>query len=67
MKALIGRDMVIGASTLVAARADLSIPGVGNGASSSATEGDARFFDVVRQCRPDAIILDLREPYVKCF
>lgn len=52
----------MGASTIVVAREDLSIPGAadqGNGAVSSAAELATRFFDVVRQYNPDVIVLDL--------
>ena len=53
----------MGASTIVVAREDLSIPGatdaVGNGAASSAADVEARFFNVVRQFNPDVVVLDL--------
>ena len=51
----------MGASTLVVAREDLSIPGAdnaGNGASTAA-DIEARFFNVVRQYNPDVVVLDL--------
>jgi len=41
----------MGASTIVVAREDLSIPGAadtGNGAANSAADIEARFFNVVR-------------------
>src|SRR5216683_1550069 len=53
----------MGASTIVVAREDLSIPGAadaaGNGAARSAADIEAQFFDVVRQFNPDAVVLDL--------
>src|ERR1044071_1159063 len=52
----------MGASTIVVAREDLSIPGAGdsgNGAPASAAEIEARFFSVVRQHNPDVVVLDL--------
>ena len=52
----------MGASTIVVAREDLSIPGAtdtGNGAASSAADIEARFFNVVRQFNPDVVVLDL--------
>ena len=52
----------MGASTIVVAREDLSIPGAadtGNGAASSAADVEARFFNVVRQYNPDVVVLDL--------
>src|ERR1700687_3936961 len=52
----------MGASTIVVAREDLSIPGAsetGNGAASSALDIEARFFNVVRQYNPDVVVLDL--------
>jgi two-component system OmpR family response regulator len=55
------RKDAMGASTLVVAREDLSIPGAdsaGNGAGSAA-DHEARFFNVVRQHNPDVVVLDL--------
>ncbi|HEV2336040.1 MAG TPA: response regulator transcription factor [Stellaceae bacterium] len=53
----------MGASTIVVAREDLSIPGaadaVGNEAARSAAEIEARFFNVVQQHNPDVVVLDL--------
>src|SRR5579864_1812996 len=52
----------MGASTIVVAREDLSIPGaVGgdDGAPSSPADIEARFFNVVRQFNPDVVVLDL--------
>jgi two-component system, OmpR family, response regulator len=52
----------MGASTIVVAREDLSIPGAidaANGAADSAADIEARFFNVVRQFNPDAVVLDL--------
>jgi two-component system, OmpR family, response regulator len=53
----------MGASTIVVAREDLSIPGAadggGNEAASSAADIEARFFNVVRQYNPDVVVLDL--------
>ncbi len=53
----------MGASTIVVAREDLSIPGAadadGNGAARSAADIEAQFFDVVRQFNPDVVVLDL--------
>lgn len=52
----------MGASTIVVAREDLSIPGAaeaGNGAAPAAAEVEARFFNVVRQHNPDVVVLDL--------
>lgn len=54
----------MGASTIVVAREDLSIPGAaeaGNGAASVAADVEARFFNVVRQHNPDVVVLDLTE------
>lgn len=51
----------MGASTIVVAREDLSIPGAaqaGNGAGTAA-DIEARFFNVVRQHNPDVVVLDL--------
>jgi two-component system, OmpR family, response regulator len=56
----------MGASTIVVAREDLSIPGAAdaeNGAACSAAEVEARFFNVVRQYHPDVIVLDLTGPH----
>ena len=53
----------MGASTIVVAREDLSIPGapeVGNGgATTRAASLENTFFNVVRQHNPDVIVLDL--------
>ena len=52
----------MGASTIVVAREDLSIPGVaeaGDGAASAAVDIEAQFFNVVRQHNPDVVVLDL--------
>src|SRR5690242_15848812 len=52
----------MGASTIVVAREDLSIPGaadVGNSAACGAAEVETRFFNVVRQHNPDVVVLDL--------
>src|SRR6266700_818434 len=52
----------MGASTIVVAREDLSIPGTadtGNGVAKSAADIEARFFNVVRQFNPDVVVLDL--------
>jgi two-component system, OmpR family, response regulator len=52
----------MGASTIVVAREDLSIPGAadnGNGASGAAADIETRFFNVVRQHNPDVVVLDL--------
>lgn len=52
----------MGASTIVVAREDLSIPGapqIGNGAAASAAELEAHFFNIVRQYNPDVVVLDL--------
>ena len=51
----------MGASTIVVAREDLSIPGAadaGNGATD-AVDVETRFFNVVRQHNPDVVVLDL--------
>jgi len=52
----------MGASTIVVARGDLSLPGAadaGNGVAASASELEARFFNVVREHNPDVVVLDL--------
>ena len=52
----------MGASTIVVAREDLSIPGAAdadNGAACSAVDVETRFFNVVRQYNPDVVVLDL--------
>src|SRR5271170_5248686 len=53
----------MGASTIVVAREDLSIPGAAdagsNGVAFSAADIEARFFNVVRQHNPDVVVLDL--------
>jgi DNA-binding response OmpR family regulator len=56
----------MGASTIVVAREDLSIPGAtdaATGAASDAADLATRFFDVVRQYNPDVIVLDLTEAH----
>jgi len=55
----------MGASTIVVAREDLSIPGSAeamSGATFSAADLETRFFNVVRQHNPDVIVLDLTAP-----
>jgi two-component system, OmpR family, response regulator len=53
----------MGASTIVVAREDLSIPGAadeGNGtAACAAADIETQFFNVVRQYNPDVVVLDL--------
>ncbi len=52
----------MGASTIVVAREDLSIPGAadaGNGGAGTALDAETRFFNVVRQYNPDVVVLDL--------
>ena len=52
----------MGASTIVVAREDLSIPGAGdagNGVAASASDLETRFFNVVREHNPDVVVLDL--------
>ncbi len=52
----------MGASTIVVAREDLSIPGAegaANGSAGVAADIEARFFNVVRQHNPDVVVLDL--------
>ena len=52
----------MGASTIVVAREDLSIPGAantGDGVACSAADVETRFFNVVRQYNPDVVVLDL--------
>lgn len=52
----------MGASTIVVAREDLSIPGApdgSNGAPSVPADIEAKFFNVVRQHNPDVVVLDL--------
>lgn len=54
----------MGASTIVVAREDLSIPGAaepGNGSATGTADSEARFFNVVRQHNPDVVVLDLTE------
>jgi DNA-binding response OmpR family regulator len=58
----IDRQGAMGASTIVVAREDLSLPGAadaGNGAATTAAELEARFFNVVREYNPDVVVLDL--------
>lgn len=52
----------MGASTIVVAREDLSIPGAGGGGPDSAATADteAYFFNVLREHQPDVVVLDLR-------
>jgi two-component system OmpR family response regulator len=54
----------MGASTIVVAREDLSIPGaeVGNGVAGSAADLETHFFNIVRQYNPDVVVLDLTGP-----
>lgn len=47
----------MGASTIVVAREDLSIPGAVDAAG--AADHETRFFNVVRQHNPDVVVLDL--------
>ncbi len=52
----------MGASTIVVARENLSIPGAtetGNGGADAAGDIETRFFNVVRQYNPDVVVLDL--------
>ncbi len=52
----------MGASTLVVAREDLSIPGVvdaGNGDPDVAADIETQFFNVIREHNPDVVVLDL--------
>jgi two-component system, OmpR family, response regulator len=52
----------MGASTIVVAREDLSIPGAAasaNGAAGLPADIEAQFFNVVRQHNPDVVVLDL--------
>ncbi len=55
----------MGASTIVVAREDLSIPGadVGNGAAGAAADIETHFFNIVGQYNPDVIVLDLTGPH----
>src|SRR5712691_2084693 len=58
----------MGASTIVIAREDLSIPGAadaGNGVAISAADLETRFFNVVREHNPDVVVLDLTGPHGK--
>jgi two-component system OmpR family response regulator len=58
----------MGASTIVVAREDLSIPGAadaGNGVAVSAVDLETRFFNVVREHNPDVIVLDLTDSQAK--
>jgi len=51
----------MGASTIVVVREDLSIPGAlesGNGGGSDRNDLEAHFFNVVRDSKPDVILLD---------
>jgi len=47
----------MGASTIVVAREDLSIPGAAD--NGNAVDFETRFFNVVRQNNPDVVVLDL--------
>lgn len=51
----------MGASTIVVAREDLSIPGAvdAGAAAGGSPDIEARFFNVVRQHNPDVVVLDL--------
>jgi len=49
----------MGASTIVVAREDLSIPGAMDTGNGAAADIEARFFNVVRQHNPDVVVLDL--------
>ena len=53
----------MGASTIVVARDDLSIPGAADGSATAPrayrADIEARFFNVVRQHNPDVVVLDL--------
>ncbi|HEX3863182.1 MAG TPA: response regulator transcription factor [Stellaceae bacterium] len=52
----------MGASTIVVAREDLSIPGSADadvGDATCAADIEARFFNVIRQYNPDVVVLDL--------
>ena len=51
----------MGASTLVVAREDLSIPGAAAETAVSTADIEAKFFNVVRQHSPDVVVLDLTE------
>jgi len=54
----------MGASTIVVAREDLSIPGAAdpeNEAAKCAAEIETQFFNIVRQHSPDVVVLDLTE------
>jgi len=58
----------MGASTIVIAREDLSIPGAadaGNGVTISAADLETRFFNVVREHNPDVVVLDLTASQAK--
>jgi two-component system, OmpR family, response regulator len=58
----------MGASTIVVAREDLSIPGAsdaGNGVAVSASDLEARFFNVIREHNPDVVVLDLTASQAK--
>jgi two-component system OmpR family response regulator len=54
----------MGASTIIVAREDLSIPGAAdpvNDTGNGAAALEAHFFNMVRQANPDVIVLDLTE------
>lgn len=54
----------MGASTIVVAREDLSIPGaaeVGNGAEKRGPDIETQFFNILRQHGPDVVVLDLTD------
>ena len=53
----------MGASTIVVAQGDLSIPGATNTrgeATDSPADIEARFFNVLREHQPDVVVLDIR-------
>jgi two-component system OmpR family response regulator len=58
------RQEAMGASTIVVAREDLSIPGA-SGACGDPISGpadlEAQFFNVLREHQPDVVVLDLRD------
>jgi two-component system, OmpR family, response regulator len=53
------RQEAMGASTIVVAREDLSIPGADDAGNNSAADLESRFFNVIRQHNPDVVVLDL--------
>jgi two-component system, OmpR family, response regulator len=54
----------MGASTIVVAREDLSIPGAtsARGDTINAADLEAHFFNVLREHQPDVVVLDIRSP-----